>query len=62
MAPWAHGDWRYWECGIVGGIMSLGAGFEVSEALSVPAEPDVGLSAIHPAPCLPACLLPGFHP
>jgi hypothetical protein len=46
--------------------MSLGVGFEVSEAQArpnvtlflLPADPDVELSAPFPAHCLPVCFLP----
>ncbi|EGW11090.1 hypothetical protein I79_009899 [Cricetulus griseus] len=52
-------------CGLVGEIMSLGVGFEVSEAQTrlmahclflLPVNPDVELPVTSLAPCLPACL------
>ena len=43
-------------CGLVGGSMSLGMGFEVLKAFFLlPVDPDVELSATSPASCLPAC-------
>ena len=50
------------KCGLVGGGVSLGEGFEVSDAQArikwlsfflLPANPDVELSGSSPAPCLP---------
>ena len=50
-------------CSLVGGGVSLGMGFGVSNAyartsvflLLMPADPDVELSTTSPAPCLPVC-------
>ena len=58
-----------WGCGLVGGGMSLGMGFEVSKVHARPSIPQPSaygsggkLSAVVPAPCLkvclPACSLP----
>jgi hypothetical protein len=41
MAPMTRKEQHYWECGLVGGGVSLGVGFEVSED---PARPSVSLS------------------
>jgi hypothetical protein len=56
---------RIRRCTLIGGGVSLGVGFEVSEALAIawvssPTSCRCELSATAPEPCLPACL-PACH-
>jgi hypothetical protein len=53
------------QCGLVGGSLSLGMGFEVSEAqitaggsILLPADPDVELSATYPTSACKPPLVP----
>ena len=60
---------RIRRCGLVGGTMTLGVGFELSKAYArpsgsvflLPVDSDVDLTTASPAPCLPTCRHVSYH-